>query len=90
MLHGFFTLRQRTGCLLQQWINWQIINLIQRIHQALLDLRQTTAYGRNNRITAKFLHLAARRGFRIEVEIDIQRAGHQIAGFKRTAQPAIH
>jgi hypothetical protein len=34
----------------------QVVNLIQRIHQTLLDLRQTTADGWNNRIATKLLN----------------------------------
>ena len=89
MLHGLLALRQGARRLLQQRIERQVINLIQRIHQTLLDLRQTTADGGDNRIAVKLLHFPARRRLRIEVEIDIQRAGHQVTGFQRAAQSAV-
>ncbi|SBK04671.1 Uncharacterised protein [Klebsiella pneumoniae] len=89
MLHRLLALRQGAGRLLQQRINRQVINLIQRIHQTLLDLCQSTADGRDNRIAVKLLYFPARGRLRIEVEIDIQRAGHQVTGFQRAAQSAV-
>ena len=57
-----FSLCAGTGRLLQQRINRQVINLIQRIHQTLLDLCQSTADGRDNRIAVKLLYFPARGG----------------------------
>ena len=85
MFHRALAFRQRIGCLLNHRVQRQIVNLIQRFHQTLLDLRQTTAHGRNNLITIEFAYTGNRRLFRVEVEIDIQRAGHQVPGFERSS-----
>ncbi|MPN41011.1 hypothetical protein SDC9_188551 [bioreactor metagenome] len=85
MFHRALAFTQRIGGLLNHRVQRQIVDLIQRFHQSLLNLCQTAAHRRDDLITVKLANAGNRRLFWIEVQIDIQRPGHQVPGFQRAA-----
>ena len=88
--HRCLAFAQRVCCRFNHRIQWQIVDLIQRLHQTLLDLRQTAAHRWDDLVATEFTDTGNRRCFRVEVHIHIQRTGYQVAGFQRPAQTAFH
>ncbi|CSP84992.1 Uncharacterised protein [Shigella sonnei] len=85
VFHCALTFRKRTGCLFNHRIQWQFVDLIQRFHQSLLDLRQAAANSRDNLITIKFTNTGYCRRIWIEIKINIQCTSDQVSGFQRSA-----
>ncbi|MOA55633.1 hypothetical protein D3C78_1794600 [compost metagenome] len=69
--HGLLAFGQRFGRFVDHWIDRHRIDLIQRLYQLLLDLRQATAGSWQQRITEQLTRPLPRLLIWIEVQIDI-------------------